>query len=76
MENDTLKEYLRVFNNFPPLIKEFPYNNETYIVLMEKAILNNKPITEKDIADFIKKFDIKYGDVEDNFDPDEEEDYE
>ena len=73
MENNKLQEYEKHFGKRPPLIMEFPYENEDYQKLMEKALILNEEITEDSISDYIKENNIEYGIVGGREDLHEEE---
>lgn len=71
--NDILSEYLKKFKEKPPLIIEFPYENEQYGIIMEWAIDKNEKLTYKKVSELIDKLNIETGVVFDNKKENEEE---
>lgn len=61
MNNETLKEYVKKFGDFPPLIMGFLYDNEKYIELMKSAIAKGEEITEDTITNYIDDSGIQLG---------------
>ena len=55
-----LDEYILNFNNYPPLIETFSYEDEIYQKLIKNAIDRNKKLTFEEINDYIEKNKIRY----------------
>lgn len=62
MDNSTLKTYFEKFDEMPFLLTTQSYDDDDYLFLMEKAIMENKPLTREEIE---KYFNGNY-DVVDN----------
>lgn len=58
MDNKVLKEYFRVFGDFPPMLMTVPYDDEKYIILMKKAIREEKEITSEQLEETFKDVDL------------------
>ena len=76
-ENIELKEYYKMFDEFPYLLMTQSFDNDDYRVLMALAVNRGTPLTPKEIADYFKNnYDLVTNVVNEDFDPDEETDYE
>lgn len=51
--------YFRKFLDNPPIIYAFGYNHPVYVYLMDKAINENKPITDEDLENIMDELGIK-----------------
>jgi hypothetical protein len=76
-ENIILKEYYKKFDEFPYLLMTQSYEDDDYQFLMASAINRETPLTPKEIAKYFNNnYDLVENDVNENFDPDQEDDYE
>ena len=65
MEN-RLDEYVKLFKEYPPLVMEFPYENEDYQKMIEWSLINEKKLTDELVEKFIDEWGIETGVVRTN----------